>query len=264
MRSILLPVFAVVLLFAALLFVGCVTPRGGGGGGGGDTPPTTGWEGVCTVRPIIVTDGGQSRWSDARVGNYTRWLNLGYGNANLTFHILPSERLESPEWYIIDEKADFYAMAEVSMSRSREAGEMVAWFVDGIPAWGAGGLAQYPSNLLGSFQHGIAISMSSSEASLMHEIGHAFNLPHAWKDGFTDTPTTGSADCSSEPCNAMTYCFDRRLPQGACLGETFSKQQVSEVQKWASAAPRNQVVVAKNVPPGVFVTYTDNTEPEID
>lgn len=255
MRRILLPALI------TLLFAGCLAPRGGGGG----TPPTTGgWEGVCTVRPIIVTNGGQSRWTNYRVGNYTRWLNPGYGNANLTFRILPSERLESPEWYIIDEKSDFYAMADVSMTRSRDAGELVVWFVDAIPVWSAGGIAQYPSNFPGSFQHGIAISMSSSEASLVHEVGHAFNLPHAWKDGFTDTPTTDSKDCSSEPCNAMTYCFDRRLPRDSCLGKTFSKQQMGEVQKWASATPRNQVVVAKNVPPGVFVEYTSNTEPEVD
>lgn len=257
-RIVLLPLFA-------LLFAGCVAPRGGGGTPPPSPPTTGGWEGVCSVRPIIVTNGGQSRWSDARVGNYTRWLNPGYRNANLTFRVLPNERLESPEWYAIDKKADFYAMSDVSMARSRDAGELVVWFVDGIPAWSASGIAQYPSNFPDKFQHGIAISMSSSESSIVHEIGHAFNLPHAWKDGFTDTPTTNSADCVSEPCNAMTYCFDRRLPQGTCLGKTLSKQQVSEVQKWASAVPRNQVVVAKNAPPGVFImTYTNNTEPEVD
>lgn len=248
-----------VLLFV-LLFAGCLSPNGRGGG----TVPTGGWEGVCTMRPIIVTSGGQSRWSDSRVEDYTQWLNPGYRNVNLTFRILPSERLERPEWYVIDKKSDFYAMSEVSRSRSRETGEMVVWFVDGIPAWNAGGIAQYPSNLPGAFQHGMAISMSSDRATLVHEVGHAFNLPHAWKDGFTDTLTTNSKDCANEPCNAMTYCFSKRLPQGPCLGKTFSRQQMSEVQKWASASPRNQVVVAKNVPPGVFVTYTNNTEPEVD
>lgn len=145
------------------------------------------------------------------------------------------------------------------------AGELVVWFVDGIPAWGAGGLAQYPSNLPGRTQHGVAISMSSSEASLMHEIGHAFNLPHAWKDEFTDTPTTDKKDCTSEPCNAMTYCFDKRLPRGSCLGRTFSGQQAAEVRKWAAETPRSLVVAVRNAPPGdMHVTYTSNTEPEVD
>jgi len=242
-----------------VLFVGCVAPRAGEGG----WTPTSQWEGVCTVRPIIVTAAGRSRWSETRIRNYTRWLNPAYRNARLTFRIRPVERLENPEWYIIDRKSDFYAMGKVSMARSQNKGELIIWFVDSIPAWEAGGIAQYPSNSSG-FQHGIAISMSSSEASLIHEVGHAFNLPHAWKDSFDDTPTLSSTDCSSEPCNAMTYCFDRRLPQGSCLGKTFSRQQVGEVQKWASASPRNQVVLTKNVPPGVFVIHTSNTEPEPD
>lgn len=246
-----------ILLLSILLSTGCLSSYKGGGGG-------TGWEGVCTIRPIIVTNEGLSRWSDSRIEQYTQWLNPGYRDANLTFRVLPSERFERPEWYVIDNKSDFYAMSKLSMNRSREDGEMVVWFVDGIPVWNAGGIAQYPSNLLGAWRHGIAVSILSDRATLIHEIGHAFNLQHAWKDGFTDTPTTDSKDCTSEPCNAMTYCFSNRIPRGECLGKTFSKQQMSEVQKWASASPRNQVVVAKNVPPGVFVTYTNNTEPEVD
>jgi len=237
-------------------------PHNGGNNGGNDDPPA--WIGECKLRPIVVTSGDSSKWDDARVQRYVRWLDPGYRNANLTFDVLRTERLENPEWFVIDEKADFYAMSEESMRRAADSGEMVVWFVDSIPVWSAGGVAQKPSNVAGKYQHGLAISANSSEASLMHELGHAFNLSHTWSDSFTDTPTRDSKDCSSEPCNAMTYCFDKRLPKETCLGKTFSRQQVSEIQKWASAYPRNQVVVARNVPPGVVVTYTDNTDPEVD
>jgi len=254
---------AVLSLAATLLLSGCLMPHNGGNDNGGDDDPLA-WIGECKLRPIIVTSGGASKWDAARVQRYVRWLDPGYRNANLTFDILRTEKLESPEWFTIDKKADFYAMSEESMRRAADDGEMVIWFVDSIPVWSAGGVAQKPSNVTGKYQHGLAISANSSEASLMHELGHAFNLSHTWSDSFTDTPTRDSKDCSSEPCNAMTYCFDKRLPKGACLGKTFSRQQVSEIQKWASAYPRNQVVAARNVPPGVVVTYTDNMDPEVD
>jgi hypothetical protein len=245
-------------VLALLATSGCVMPHYNDGN---ITP--SGWRGVCDLRPIVVTNAGQTRWDNARVSRYTQWLEPAYRNASLTFRVLPTEKLESSEWFSIDEKADFYAMSEVSMERSK-SGELVIWFVDKIPVWNAGGVAQYPSNAPGKYQHGIAIAYNSSEAALIHEVGHSFNLPHTWKDLFTDTPTTDKSDCTTEPCNAMTYCSDKRLPKGSCLGKTFSAQQISEIQKWASVFPRNQVVDAINVPPGVFVTYTDNKEPQVD
>lgn len=249
---------------ALLLTVGCLAPHNGGhnGNNNGDDPPS--WVGVCKLRPIVVTSGGQSKWDQTRVSRYARWLDPGYRNAALKFDVLPVERMESEAWFTIDQKSEFYAMSEVSMAHSASKGELVVWFVDSIPVWSAGGIAQKPSNAVGKYQHGIAISANSSEASLMHEVGHALNLSHTWSDSFTDTPTRDSKDCSTEPCNAMTYCFDQRLPRGACLGKTFSKQQVSEIQKWASAFPRSQVVTARNVPPGAVLTYTENTSPEVD
>jgi len=256
----------VIALMSVLLCAGCLAPlnNGGGNNGGGNNGGPSGWVGVCKVRPVIVTSGGKTQWDSARVQRYVRWLDPGFRNASLTFTILRAEKVEKPEWFVIDKKSEFYAMSEESMKRSKEKGEMIVWFVDSIPVWSAGGIAQRPSNAAGKYQHGLAMSVSSSEAALVHEMGHAFNLQHAWSDDFTDTPTKDSGDCSLEPCNAMTYCGDRRLPRGSCLGRTFSRQQVSEMQKWASAYPRNEVVSARNVPPGVVVTYTGNIEPETD
>lgn len=251
----------IIVSLAILFSSGCIIPDNGWNNNRGKPPA---WIGVCKLRPVIVTSGNASKWDASRVQRYTRWLNPGYRNANLTFEVLQAERFEKPEWFVIGEKAEFYAMSEESMRRARDDGEMAVWFVDSIPVWSAAGVAQKPSNALGKYQHGTAISANSNETTLMHELGHAFNLSHTWSDQFTDTPTRYSKDCSTEPCNAMTYCLNQRLPSGRCLGRTFSKQQVAEVQKWANAYPRNQVVNAKNVPPGAVVRYTNNTDPEID
>jgi len=242
---------------AALMLAGCLAPS--------VVPVRAPWSGKCILRPIIVASGGRSQWTADRVRQYTRWLDAAFGPVGLSFDVRPAETVENPNWFAIDEMSDFYAMSEESMIRSAERGELAVWFVDRIPAMSAGGISQKPSNAAGKYQHGVAISFTSSEAALLHELGHAFNLSHAWSDSLTDTPTKSSADCATEPCNAMTYCFDQRLPKGPCLGRTFSKQQAEEVQKWAAASPRNQVVSvsAPKAPPGA-VQHTGNTLPEID
>jgi hypothetical protein len=249
---------AAIAALAALTLAGCLAPNGGGVGG--QRAP---WSGKCVLRPIIVSSGGSAQWTAARVRQYTRWLDAAFGPVGLKFDVRPVETVENPGWFVIDKKSDFYAMSEESMRRSAERGELVVWFVDRIPAWSAGGVAQKPSNAAGKYQHGVAISFVSSEASLLHELGHAFNLSHTWSDSLTDTPTKSSTDCATEPCNAMTYCFDQRLPKGRCLGRTFSRQQAAEAQRWAAASPRNQVVSAPNAPPGA-AQRTGNTLPEID
>lgn len=253
---------AATVAMAALTLAGCLAPNGGVGGR--PCPPS--WSGKCVLRPIIVTSGGKSQWTADRVRQYTRWLDAAFGPVGLSFDVRPTETLENLGWFVVDDKSDFYAMSAESMKRSAERGEMVVWFVDKIPVWSAGGVAQKPSNAAGKYQHGVAISFTSSEAALLHELGHAFNLSHAWDDSLTDTPTKNGTDCVTEPCNAMTYCFDQRLPKGRCLGKTFSKQQAAEVQKWAMASPRNQVVSAPQVPqaPPGAAQLTGNMLPEID
>lgn len=252
----------VVLALIASMLGGCDGPkRPPNNGGNGET---TSWSGICKVRPVVITNSGNTRWTNARVAKYTQWLNPAYIKSGLSFQILPRITMEKPEWFTIDTKDEFYQMAEESMHRSSQ-GELAVFFVDSIPVWSAGGVAMLPSNSPGRFQHGIAMAINSSQVALVHEVGHAFNLPHSWSDSFTDTPTRDSKDCTSDPCNAMSYCGDRRIPQGSCFGNTFSPQQMGEVAKWSIFLPRKQVVVSKNVPPGVSPgRYTDNKDPVVD
>lgn len=249
----------VALAAVVSVLCGCVGPKPPLNNGG-----TRRWSGICNVRPVVITDGGNTRWTDDRIARYTQWLNPAYANSGLSFRILPRNTMERPEWFTVDTKDEFYQMGEESMRRS-SLGELAVFFVDSIPVWSAGGVAMLPSNSPGRFQHGIAMAINSSQVALVHEVGHAFNLPHAWSDSFTDTPTRDSKDCTSDPCNAMSYCGDRRIPQGSCSGRTFSPQQMGEVAKWSIILPRKQVVVSKNVPPGISPgRYTDNKDPVVD
>ena len=232
------------------------------------TPPPTPrqWSGTASLRLVRITNGGQSRWSDAKIASYTRWVAPGFSKANLKFNILPLEVLEKPEWYAVDNSTERAAMLTESKARSVQRGELTIWLCDSLPVAGrAGGFAYYPSNLPGSiYQHGIFLAVGSYDTALAHEIGHALNLPHAWADGFTDTPTASNSDCASDPCNIMSYCGNQRRPTGNCLTRSFSDQQIAEVRKWSQLSPRNQVVRVVNPLLGARPIYTTNTEPVIN
>ena len=229
-------------------------------------PRPTQWSGTLSLRLVRITDGGQSRWSDAKIASYTRWVAPAFSKVNLKFDILPLEVLEKPEWYAVDNNTERNAMLVESKSRSEKRREMTVWLCDTLPvADRAGGFAYYPSNFPGSiYQHGIFLAVGSYDTALAHEIGHSLNLPHTWDDGFTDTPTANSGDCTSEPCNIMGYCGNQRRPAGGCLTRSFSDQQIAEVRKWSQYYPRNQVVKVVNPLFGAMPFYTDNTDPVID
>lgn len=224
-----------------------------------------GWSGVCALRLVVITKDGRTRWTDRAIKVRTRWLEPSFRKVNLRFIILPVERLEKPDWIEVGD-SEFIRMAKASRIRSETRLELTIWLVDRLTKHGVGigGVAFYPSNLFGDHQHGIVVSIRSYDMAFVHEIGHAFNLPHAWKDWFTDTPTKDRYDCESDPCNAMAYCGDRRRPVDGCLGRTFSNQQIAEIRKWAQWWPRNDVVTVANPLLSGGPTYTGNTKPVIE
>ncbi len=230
-------------------------------------PPTpTQWSGTLRLRLVRITNNGQSRWSNAKIASYTQWVGPAFAKVNLKVSILPLETLEKSAWYAVDNETERKAMLTESKARSEQRRELTVWLCDTLPvAEGAGGFAYYPSNFPGSiYQHGIFLGVGSYDTALAHEIGHSLNLPHAWDDPFTDTPTANSKDCTSDRCNMMGYCGNQRRPVSNCLTRSFSDQQIAEVRKWSQYSPRNQVIKVVNPLFGAMPFYTNNTDPVIE
>ncbi len=95
----------------------------------------------------------------------------------------------------------------------------------------------------GILQHGVFVGLGiNSSIGVAHELGHSFGLHHAWDDHLTDTLTRNQDDCISDPCNSMSYCFNKSIPISSCANKSFSPQQIAVIQGFARTVPRNEVV----------------------
>ena len=211
--------------------------------------PDASFTGIVNVRPIIVTKGGNSQWSEARIAEYTKYVNTVYEPIGLSFKFLPALRMEHPALFaptLIGIELD---MSAISMRRSREQNELVIWFLDSFDNFkeGVAGMANMPQNIEGRLQHGIFVAANINKVvGVAHEMGHNFGLHHAWDDSLTDTPTRDSKDCVTNPCNYMAYCFSKSRPIGACVNKSFSPQQIEIVQGFSRIAPRSEVVTTRH------------------
>ena len=205
--------------------------------------------GTVNVRPIIITSGGKSQWSEKIIEEYTQYVNVAYRPTGLYFNFMRPLYMEHPDWFSPGTIALELGMSNLSMRYSSERGEFVIWFIDSFDNFykGAAGIANMPQNIVGRLQHGVFIASNIGKVTGMaHEIGHNFGLNHAWEDNLTDTPTRDKKDCVRDPCNFMAYCFSKSRPIGSCTGKSFSPQQVALIQSFARMSPRNEVVITRH------------------
>ncbi len=236
-----------------LIFTGC------------RSSPKPDWQGVCRVRPIILTFEGKSNWTIERLRTRQAITNSAYAHVGLKFDFLPVEYMEHKELFDI-EGNETRLLYKISKERADRDKELIVFLVNSLSSVDGimyGGLANYPSNLFGSiYQHGVLLSSTSSNNALAHEIGHALNLYHTWKDKFSDTPSNDKRDCDTpiKMCNIMSYCR-RSIDCDPYL--KISKEQRDEARKWASSYPRNQVItkIEGQTNRIQILEYTKNIEP---
>ncbi len=205
--------------------------------------------GTVNVRPIIITSGGKSQWSEKIIEEYTQYVNVAYRPTGLYFNFMRPLYMEHLAWFAPGTFDLEFSMSNLSMRYSGERGELVIWFIDSFDNFykGAAGIANMPQNIEGRLQHGVFVAANISKVTgAAHEIGHNFGLDHAWEDNLIDTPTQDLKDCVRDPCNFMAYCFSRSRPIGSCAGKSFSPQQVALIQSFARISPRNEVVVTRH------------------
>jgi hypothetical protein len=223
---------------------------------------------VCNVRPIVVTSGGETVWTDEMLQVREAVVDQIYTKAKLSFNFLPAQQLEVPEWYDWD-NTKYDATCSYAKNRA-EDGELVIFFVQSMTYNGRaiGGLSNFPSNRNESiYQHGVVISSYSYVDVIAHELGHSFNLYHPWQDNayVTDTPSSGPDDCGTmdKYCNIMSYCDDDPL-KPECLGMGLTDQQAKIVRDWSVSYPRSLVVIGGTFTPSRVPVYTSNIEPQVD
>lgn len=236
-----------------------------------NVPPLDNIQLTCRLRPVRILNNGESPWVPEKLNAQLAQLDRVYGPAGMCFNILAIEDIEDANLFDVAE--NFAAICRLSKEFSDRRGELAVFYVNSVTGVGGqnyGGLANYPSNLMFTiYQHGIVISKSSYDHATVHEVGHAFNLPHSWEHmfGVTDTVGTSPSDCGSfeKSCNVMSYCSDVALGS-FCDGFLLTPNQKTVVTTWTRVYPRNQVVVAEDKNNSIkssrlIFEYTANTQP---
>jgi hypothetical protein len=231
-------------------------------------PPDSSVLFTCAVRPVFITSGGQTDWTDELFNPRIAVVNHIFEPVRLRFNFLPIEHLESPILYELNQDDEWDDLAVLSKFHAEERREIAVYFVKNIRSGSSfyGGLASLPSNQQDSiFQHGVAISISSTLNVVAHELGHVFNLRHTWADNHTDTPSSGPQDCDvpAKYCNLMSYCSPGLTGVG-CSSIRFSKEQITEGRYWCIVPPRSVVVNSGMVTTSRLPPYTDTTKPVVD
>jgi len=237
------------LLILALFFIGCTpTPK----------PPADNQDELTfRIQPVIIANSqGQTRWSNSRLNERTALLPKIYGHTRLNFKVLPTKTIQNNELNEVSSYAEISRVQSLSVAEYKNNQVIVVYFVDklstGSTEWG--GVASLPSNMSG-FDHGVIISINSGLGVVGHELGHYFNLPHAWdnRDKYTDVFTENINDCVRSKCNIMNYCLQEQA-SSSCVGtQSISVTQKAEIELWMYSSNRiaalEQVGVAVRIVP---------------
>jgi hypothetical protein len=220
-------------------------------------PPPPEAQIIARIQPLIITSGQQHRWTADKLAAAIDTASTAFAGAGIRLDFYEPLYVENPELYEIDAGSqmlppEWVTICKEAETHSRHAGELLVHLVNRIPYCGCAGMANYPSNVPGPFQHGVAV-VPTYPGTLAHELGHAFGLVHAWD---ADPPTCAdSKDCQTQSCrdDLRGYCV--------YLRHKFPKQAAEIMRAWAAAPPRSQVCDVLVPQPKRVLKRTDNVKP---
>lgn len=202
-------------LSAVIAVSGCLNPRP-------PVPPPP-IDITVKLRPVVVTDHGLPAVNMPDLPPMLQGLNAAYKIASMQFEVRPPELWECPEAFVVDSEADWQKIVERGAYYSNERGELALFFVTRLTHFGGAiGVANFPPS------HGIAIANLPGAWVTVHELGHAFGLPHV----------EPLRDCGQNACRSMAYC---RATVPPCL-TVFTDAEAYTMRQWAGVYPRRRVV----------------------
>lgn len=194
------------------------------------------------VIPIITQDStGQQSWTLTEINRMLKHTNEILKGADIALSATEFLSDPDPERNVIDGYPEFLALEPNARAFYSSKNALPIWFVKRLTVNGAnmGGASSYPSVPL--FNYTTVISRHSGLSTLAHEIGHLFNLPHAWEltDRFPESTYTTQETCHSQCNNLMSYCKFR----GADECESLWPSQVKEMRKWVFSSQRSRALI---------------------
>lgn len=223
----------IILGVLLLVFSGCMRPK---------PPDKADWTGRIRILPVIVQNKDlETKWTQEQIDRSISDTNQFWATTGLQFVSLPTIYVVNQAIYDEQSVSDYLIVVALSNKLVHQYKAYPVFFVNTI-SWEEqkfGGLSSF-ANMPFGFQYGTTIAffkVNSHGSAVAHELGHAWNLRHAWEDKFTDTICSNKRDCNKNiKCNVMSYCH----PSTQCLSSPFfTAEQIKEIRLWAWSPSRS-------------------------